>query len=197
MVDEKIKNIKQYAIDYNVPIIEDESLNYILEYIKNNNIKDILEVGCAIGYSAIMMALVSDDIKITTIERDKNRYFKALENIKNFNLEDRITLAFNDAFDVNFVDKYDLIFIDAAKSKNKELFLFFEKNLKDDGTVITDNLKLHGCVDMPLEKIESKNVRGLVRKIRDYIEFLKKNDNYDTVFLDIGDGISVSKRKDV
>ena len=197
MVDEKIKNIKQYAIDYNVPIIEDESLNYILEYIKNNNIKDILEVGCAIGYSAIMMALVSDDIKITTIERDKNRYFKALENIKNFNLEDRITLAFNDAFDVNFVDKYDLIFIDAAKSKNKELFLFFEKNLKDDGTVITDNLKFHGCVDMPLEKIESKNVRGLVRKIRDYIEFLKKNDNYDTVFLDIGDGISVSKRKDV
>ncbi len=197
MVEEKIESLKEYARDYNVPIIEEDSLKYILDYIKDNNIKNILEVGSAIGYSAIRMALVNDNVHVTTIERDKNRYFKALENIKDFELESRITLVFNDAFNVNLSDKYDLIFIDAAKSKNKEIFKFFEKNLKDSGMVITDNLKFHGCVEMPLEEIESKNVRGLVVKIRDYIEFLKNNENYDTVFIDLGDGLSVSKRKDV
>ena len=197
MVDNKkqVKEIKDYAKRLNIPILEDASLKYILNYIKENNILEILEVGSAIGYSSINMALVNENIHITTIEKDQNRYLKALENIKKTNLEKRINLVFNDALEVKTMDKYDLIFIDAAKSKNKEIFKHFEKSLKENGTIITDNLKFHGCVDQDLEKIESRNVRGLVRKIRDYIDFLKTNEYYDTTFLDIGDGLSVTKRK--
>lgn len=198
MVEEYKKEIielKEYAKENNVPIIQDASLHFIEEYIKNNNIKKILEIGTAIGYSSIMMALIDPKIKITTIERDEIRYLEAIKNIKKFNLENRITLIFNDALNVKLEENYDMIFIDAAKSQNTKFFTIFEKNLKPKGTIITDNIAFHGLVKKNEEEIESRNVRGIVRKIKEYIEFLKQNEEYDTIFYELGDGISVSKRK--
>lgn len=192
---QEIIKIKEYAKENNVPIIQDASLHFIEEYIKNNNIKKVLEIGTAIGYSSIMMALVDPKIKITTIERDETRYLEAIKNIKKFNLENRITLIFNDAFNVKLEENYDMIFIDAAKSQNTKFFTIFEKNLKSRGTIITDNIAFHGLVQKNEEEIESRNVRGIVRKIKEYIEFLKQNEEYDTIFYELGDGISVSKRK--
>lgn len=198
MVEEyktEIKEIKKYAKDNKVPIIQDASLHFIEEYIKNNNIKKILEIGTAIGYSSIMMALVDPKIKITTIERDENRYLEAIKNIKKFHLENRITLIFNDALNIKLEENFDMIFIDAAKSKNISFFTTFEKNLKAQGTIITDNISFHGLVKKNEEEIESRNVRGIVRKIKEYINYLKENEEYDTIFYELGDGISVSKRK--
>ena len=83
---ELIKIMKDYAEENNVPIITDEGINYIRNYIKENNIKRILEVGAAIGYSSILMALVDENITITTIERDEKRYLEAVKNIKKFHL---------------------------------------------------------------------------------------------------------------
>lgn len=199
MVDivEEIKKIKIYAKENNVPIIEDDSLQFLTTYILKNRVKKVLEVGTAIGYSAIMMALTDKDVSVVTIERNKERYFEAIKNIKKFGLEDRITLVYNDCFEVNLTEKFDLIFIDAAKSKNKQVFEHFEGNLNPNGRIITDNLNFHGCVKKDLDKIESKNVRGLVIKIRDYIEFLKNNPRYITTFYEIGDGLSVSERNDI
>lgn len=95
-----------------------------------------------------MMARTRDDIHITTIERDETRYMEALKNIKKFNLEDRITLIFNDALNVKLEGEFDLIFIDAAKGKNKDFFEHFEANLSLDGYIITDNMDFHGYVAM-------------------------------------------------
>ena len=190
----KIEGIYKYAKEKNVPIMQDDGILFLTEFIKKNNIKKILEIGTAIGYSAIKMALVSEDITITTIERDKERYCDAITNIKDFNLSNRINVIFSDALDVNIDSKFDLIFIDAAKGKNIEFFEKFKNNLNDKGYIITDNLKFHGMVDKPLEEIESRNVRGLVRKIRNYVDFLKNNKEFKTEFLDIGDGISISKK---
>ena len=156
--------------------------------------ESILEIGTAIGYSSIMMALSNPSLTITTIERDEKRYLEALKNIKKLKLEDRITLIFNDALDVSLSEKYDLIFIDAAKAQSIKFFEKFEKNLNPSGTIITDNLKFHGLVDKDEEEIESRNLRALVRKIKEYISFLKGNINYKTDFYELGDGISVSKR---
>lgn len=192
--EQKIKEMKKYAQENNVPIIQDASMNFIEEYIKNNNIKKILEIGTAIAYSAIMMALVNDEIKIITIERDETRYLEAVKNIKKFNLENRITLIFNDANKVELKEKVDMIFVDAAKSQNKNFFTKFEQNLKDHGTIITDNIEFHGLVKKNEEEIKSRNVRGIVRKIKDYIEFLKKNKDYNTIFYELGDGLAVSIR---
>jgi predicted O-methyltransferase YrrM len=187
-----IKRMKDYAKVNNVPIITDSGLRYLLKYIKDNNITNILEVGTAIGYSAIMMCGVSDSIKVTTIERDEKRYLEAIKNIKKTGLEDRIHLIYNDALNVKLDEKYDLIFIDAAKAQNRKFFEMFERNLVDNGTIITDNMNFHGLVDKDFEEIESKNLRQLVRKVKDYKEFLIKNDDYQTDFLNVGDGLAVS-----
>ena len=194
MVDntQLIEEMKTYADENNVPIITDEGINYIKKYIEDNNVKSILEIGAAIGYSSIMMALTNDDIKITTVERDEKRYLEAVKNIKKFNLEDRITLLYKDAFDVNLTDKFDLIFIDAAKAQNTRFFEKFEVNLEKNGTIITDNMNFHGLVEDP-ETIQSRNLRALVRKVRNYHEFLENNERYSTEFLDIGDGLAISK----
>lgn len=194
-MNDKLLKLKNNSLDDDIPIMQDEGLNFLIELIKNKKIKKILEIGTAVGYSAIKMATVSSDIQITTIERDKARYDCARKNIKDFNLNSRINPIFADATELTIDDKYDLIFIDAAKGKNTLFFEKFKNNLNPDGYIVTDNLKFHGCVEKPLEEIESRNVRGLVRKIRNYIEFLKNNKEFETEFFDAGDGISVSRRK--
>lgn len=187
-------DMEKYAKENNVPIIEKESIEYIEKYIKENNVKTILELGTAIGYSTIRMALVSDDIHITTIERDGNRSIIALESIKEYNLEDRIDVIEKDILDINLYDKYDLIFIDAAKSQYINFFNKFKDNLNEGGAIISDNLGFHGLVDSD-SYIPSRNVRGLVRKITNYIDFLKDNEEFETEFIDIGDKIGVSRKR--
>lgn len=188
-----ILELEKYAKENNIPIMEKDGIEFLLKYIKDNNIKNILEIGSAIGYSAIRMCLVDNDIKVTTIERDEKRYKEAIKNIKLFNLEDRINIIFDDAFNVELKDKYDLIFIDAAKSQYIKFFEKFKFNLKDNGVILSDNLNFHGLTHTDKE-IKSRNVRGIVRKLNNYIEFLKENKEFDTIFYEIGDGISISKR---
>lgn len=189
-----IEEIEKFAKDNNIPIMLKDGIEFLEDYIRKNNIKKILEIGSAIGYSAIKMALVSDDIEITTIERDKNRYDIAVDNIGMFNFEKRIHIINDDAFNVRLDQKYDLIFIDAAKSQYIKFFEKFKLNLNDSGVIFSDNLDFHGLVKSE-EKIESRNVRGIVRKLKNYIEFLKENKEFETHFYSIGDGIAVSKRQ--
>ncbi len=192
---EEIESIKSYALENNVPIMQDAGINYLTNYIKKNKIKKILEIGTAIGYSAIMMCLVDSDVEVTTIERDEKRYLEAIKNIKKFKLEDRINLIYNDALEVKINDTYDLIFIDAAKAQNTKFFEKFERNLKSGGSIITDNMYFHGLVFKDEEEIGSRNLRQLVRKVKNYTLFLERNNKYDTEFLNIGDGLAISIKK--
>ena len=191
----EINKIKEYAKRENVPIMQDDGIEFLTSFIEKKEIKNILEIGTAIGYSAIMMACVNSNIHVTTIERDKERYMEALKNIKKFGLENRITLIFNDALNVEFDDKFDLIFIDAAKGKNEEFFNHFEGNLKDNGYIITDNMGFHGYVEMNEESLPSKNIVSIVRKIKKYIYFLENHMLYKTIIYKIGDGIAVTERR--
>jgi O-methyltransferase family protein len=194
-MNDVIKEMERYAEANNVPIIERDSIKFIQKYIKLNNVKKILELGTAIGYSAILMASVDENVEVTTIERDDKRYREAVKNVNKTGMDKRIEIVFNDALDVNLVDhEYDLIFIDAAKGQYIKFFEKFQNYLSKGGVIITDNLKFHGLV-AEKEKIESRNVLGLVNKIEKYIEFLRTNDEFVTKFYDIGDGLSVSFRK--
>ncbi len=188
--------IEDYAQEKNVPIIEKKSIAFIMKYIKEHNVKNILEIGSAIGYSAILMASCKDDVFITTIERDEERYMECLKNVKKCGLDKKINVVFQDALDVNLSAdlKYDLIFIDAAKGQYTKFFEKYKYFLKNDGVIITDNIKFHGYVGKSSD-IESKNLKGLVQKIENYINFLKENQEFDTKFYDIGDGLSVSTWK--
>ena len=163
---------------------------------KSHNIKNVLEIGSAIGYSAILMASSSPDVYVTTIERDETRYMECLKNIKKSGLDKKITTVYQDALEVNLSGvSYDLIFIDAAKGQNINFFEKYKNFLEKDGAIITDNINFHGLVGNS-ENIESKNLRELVSKIEKYIDYLKNDDEFDTEFLDIGDGLSVSTRKE-
>lgn len=190
-----IRTIKKEAIDDEIPIMQDETIDFITDYISKKKIRTVLEIGTAVGYSSIMMALSNPLVNIVSIEKDKDRYIKAVKNVKKVNLEDRITLIFNDALDVKLDEKFDLIIIDAAKSKNLNFFEHFENNLEVNGTIITDNINFHDYVKKDLSEISSRNIRGLVKKIRNYISFLENNSKYDTKFYDLGDGISVTERR--
>lgn len=189
-----IKQMKDYAYLHHVPVITDESLHFIEDYIRKHSIHRILEIGTAIGYSAICMCGVSDDITVTTIERDEERYLEAVHNVKNAHLEDRITLILGDALEVSVSDTFDLIFIDAAKAQNIRFFEKYELNLAEKGTVITDNMQFHGLVFQDEKDIQSRNLRQLVRKVKKYKDFLEQNPHYQTEFYDIGDGLAVSKK---
>ena len=90
--------------------------------------------------------------------------------------------------------KYDLIFIDAAKGKNTFFFNKFKDNLNDNGTIITDNLSFHGLVEDE-SLVKTKNQRGIVNKIKDYINFLDNNTEFTTTYVPVGDKIAISKRK--
>jgi len=195
VMNKEFKQIEKYAEEHNVPIMEKSGINFLTKYISENNIKNILEIGSAIGYSSIKMALINDKIKVTTIERDDERYLVALKNIKEFNLDKRITLIHADALEIELEEKYDLIFIDAAKGQYIKFFEKYSNNLKKNGVIISDNIEFHGLVNKE-ERIESKNLRQLVNKIRNYIDFLKENTEFTTKFYKIGDGISVSTKND-
>ena len=188
-----IKEMEAYAKVTNVPIMMPDGIEYLCNYIKEHDIKNILEIGTAIGYSAIWMASMGEDINVTTIERDQNRYNKAIENVNNANLTDRIKLIYGDAVETNIEGEFDLIFIDASKGHSIDFFERYSKNLKSDGVIITDNLSFHGLVEDESLAV-TKNQKGLVRKIKNFIEFLDNNKYFKTVYVEVGDRISISKR---
>lgn len=190
----KILDIKNKALENNVPIMQDEGINFICDYIKNNNVHKVLEIGSAVGYSAINFASVDDSVEVTTIERDINRYNEAVKNINDVGLNERITIINGDALEINIDGKYDLIFIDAAKSQYIKFFNKYKENLNSDGVIISDNLSFHGIVD-DISLTHNRNTRQLVGKIKKYIDFLENNDEFDTTFYKLGDGVSVSKFK--
>ena len=194
-MDDLIIEIEDYAKKENVPIMEKRGIEFLCDLIKEKKIKKILEIGTAIGYSAIKMSNVDENIKITTIERDEIRYKEAVKNVNRANKNEQIKLIFGDALDIDLNDKYDLIFIDAAKGQYIRFFEKYQKNLNSNGIIISDNMSFHGLVEEK-ERIQNKNLRQLVNKIKKYIIFLKENEMFKTDFYQIGDGIAVSIKKE-
>ena len=189
-----MKELEEYAKINNIPIMQKDGILYLINYIKENNIKNILEIGSAIGYSSIMMARIYSDIRITTIERDKDRYDLAVFNIKKYNLDKQINIIYGDAVDTDITGMYDLIFIDAAKGKNIFFFEKYKNNLVKGGTIITDNLSFHGLVEDE-SLVKTKNQRGIVNKIKNFISFLDNNEEFATEYIPVGDKIAISKRR--
>lgn len=189
--------MKKYAQENKVPIIKDEGLGFLLDIINNEDPKTILEIGSAILYSASMMALNSK-ANIVTIERDPEMIEIAKKNLSVLGLEKRITIIEGDALEVfdqvkNY--KFDLIFIDAAKAQYEKFFNLYTPLLTEDGAVVSDNLIFHGLVGTDTSTY-SRSLRGLIRKITSYREFLANNTEFQTTFYDdIGDGMGVSYKR--
>lgn len=191
-INELIKNMESFASEENVPIMQESSLLFILDYIKKNNVESVLEIGTAIGYSTIRMASVGPNV--TSIERDEVRYKVAVKNVDLSGLKDKIELIFKDAFDTDVTSKFDLILIDAAKGKNKEFIEYFKRNLKNNGTIIIDNVDFHGLVGKSSE-IKSRNLRSLVRKIENFLNYLEEQKEFSVEKINVGDGLIILKEE--
>ncbi len=187
--------LEKYAQKNHVPIIEYDSLTVLLTIIKICKIHKILEIGTAIGYSAIHMASCKTVSKIDTIERNKSMYEEAVKNIELYKMQDKVKPHFADALDIeleNLDHDYDLLFIDAAKVQSEKFFKRFLPLLKEESIIITDNILFHGCVEN--RENLSKNVSKMVEKIDQYNDFLANLENFETIFINIGDGLAITIR---
>ncbi len=186
--------MKLYAALNAVPIMADETNTFIAQYIQDHGVKKVLEIGTAIGFSAITFALAAEDVQVTTIELDEDRYRKALQNIEEKGLSDRITAVLGDAALYETDEQFDLIFIDGPKAQYINHFEKFKNNLAEGGVIITDNLSFHGFVE-DLSLTNNYSTKKLVKKIQKYITFLEENTEFETEFFPIGDKISVTRRR--
>ena len=190
--DELLK-IKEYALERHIPIIMDDTLLEISKRMKMNKPEKILEIGTAVGYSAICFTeFLKDGGRIDTIERDSKRVVEARQNIKDMMLENKINIFEGDAVEIlpKLNEKYDMIFIDAAKGKYpfflKEALRMINKN----GTIFADNILYKGYVMSDYNKHKQ---RTAVRNLREYLAEVCNSDFFETEILEVGDGLAITK----
>ena len=194
MNKQELEKIKQKALEEHIPIIMDDTLEVIENYLKENKPHKILEIGTAVGYSAICFTeILAEDGQIDTIERDSERVKEAKENIKKAEVENKINIYEGDAVEIlpTLENKYDVIFIDAAKGK----YPFFLKEalrmLNENGIIFADNILYKGYVMSDYNKHKQ---RTAVRNLREYIKEVEENPELETKILEVGDGLAISKK---
>ncbi len=195
MNKKELEKIKQKALEEHIPIIMDDTLEVIEKYLKEEKPERILEIGTAVGYSAICFTeFLSENGSIDTIERDEERVKEAKENIKKVEVEDKINIFEGDAVEIlpTMNEKYDAVFIDAAKGK----YPFFLKEalrmIKQNGIIFADNILYKGYVMSDYNKHKQ---RTAVRNLREYIKEVSENPNLETEILEVGDGLAISRIK--
>ena len=195
--DPLFAEMEAFAQEHGVPIMEPIGIEAMLQIMRIQQPKRILEIGTAIGYSALRMAAALPETKIITIERDELRYQQAMDYIESSGFGERVEVLFGDALELveqaGEKGPYDAIFIDAAKGQYTKFFESYSAFLTPEGTVYTDNVLFKGYVaGIP---VESKRIINLVKKIRSYNEWLMNHPGFDTAIFPVGDGLAVSHKR--
>lgn len=195
MNKEELVKIKEKALEDHIPIIMDDTLEYMSKILTNKKPKRILEIGAAVGYSAICFSeYLADGGIIETIERDEERIEEAKQNFKKTEVDDKIILHEGDAVEIlpTLNEKFDMVFIDAAKGKYPFFLQQALRMLTDDGIIFADNILYKGYVMSDYNKHKQ---RTAVRNLREYIKETTENPELTTEILEIGDGLAVSRKK--
>ncbi|WP_162146792.1 O-methyltransferase [Acholeplasma granularum] len=183
-----IKDLKNHALADNIPIIQDDALNYIKDLINKKSIKNILEIGTAYGYSAISFS--SDKTHVDTLERDQKRLKEAVIWVNK--LKANVNVYNTDALEFIPDKTYDMIFIDGAKAQYKKFFLRYQKYLNPNGIIVCDNIDFH---DLKIEEVKNRGTKSLLKRLAEFKIFLESNTEFETMFLKYGDGLSISVHK--
>lgn len=187
------ENIKQYGIENKVPITKDDTLCFLLETINLNKCKHVLEIGTAIGYGCITIAENTDCEHIDTLEIDQERFEIANKNIKDRQLENKITTHLIDAKEYlnNCTKKYDFIYLDGPKGQYINYLPMLVKILNPNGIIFADNLHFHGMVtgEIPV----TKGCRAMIKGLHKYIDEITTNPMFESQIYNIGDGVGVTK----
>lgn len=190
-----LMEIRKKALEDHVPIIMDDTLEVIAKILENKKPNKILEIGTAVGYSAICFSeYLESNGKIDTIERDTQRVIEARENIKKAEVEEKINIYEGDAVEIlpTLNDEYDIVFIDAAKGKYPFFLDEALRMLKNDGVIIADNVLYKGYVMSDYNKHKQ---RTAVRNLREFLQKLNENENLEVKILEVGDGLAVARKK--
>jgi predicted O-methyltransferase YrrM len=184
-----LERLKEIARDENIPIVSDEGLKLIHQIIIKHQVQTVLEIGTAIGYSALAMA--SFGCHVDTFERNEQMIEQASKHFDRFDAEKRIRLIPFDALTyTGELKMYDMIFIDAAKAQYERFFEKFQHYLKPNGVIVCDNLRFH---DLDPQNV-NRHTKQLLRKISGFKSFLKNHPDYVTIFDERGDGMSITMR---
>lgn len=192
---EKFNEIKEHAIERHIPIIMDDTLNVIEEKLRARRTNRILEIGTAVGYSAICFSeFLEPNGIIDTIERDEERIKEAKENIKIIDNNKKINIYEGDAVEIlpTINEKYDMIFIDAAKGKYPFFLEQALRLLKKDGIIFADNILYKGYVMSDYNKHKQ---RTAVTHLREYIKLTTEDPQLNTEILEVGDGLAITTMK--
>lgn len=192
-----IKQLQQYAEEHHVPIMEPLGMEFLEQLIRIKQPERILEIGAAIGYSAIRMAQSYPQSEVVTVEREDKRYHEAVQNIQDAGLEHRITIVHGDALEVaeklSSQGPFDALFIDAAKGQYQRFFELFTPSLSDNGMIISDNVLFKGYVaDNPSD---GSNKAKIANKIDAYNDWLVQHPDFKTNIVPIGDGVAISTKR--
>lgn len=178
--DAVLRKIEEFSKRTFLPIIGPIRGKYLVEAIKRFDVEKVLEVGTLIGYSAILMArTLPKDGKVVTIEIDPKSARLAEENIRRAGLADKIELHIGDALTVipSINDKFDMVFLDAAKDEYSEYLKLSEKKLERGGVVFADNVKMSG------------------HDMRDYLDYVRNSGRYKSEYIGVGfDGVEISMK---
>ncbi|UOR12229.1 O-methyltransferase [Halobacillus amylolyticus] len=190
----EIEQLEHEARKQGVPIMEPLGIDFLMQLIRLNKPQTILEIGTAIGYSALRMLEAAPNSSITTMERDTERYQQAVENIDKFQAKQHINILYGDALElkdqVSQAAPFDLIFIDAAKGKYEEFFHLYAPFLSESGMIVSDNVLFKGYVAD--EGDATGRMAKLASKIRNFNQWLVSQENYHTSIVPIGDGIAIT-----
>lgn len=190
---ELLEEIEKFGRENKIPILLDDTLEYISKILNDVKPMRILEIGTAIGFSAICFSkYLAPEGRIDTIEIESLRVEQALENIEKVGVQSKIRVLEGDALDIlpYLNEEYDVIFIDAAKGKYLEFFEHALRLCKKGGYIIADNVLYKGMVQSDYNKHKQ---RTAVNKLRSFIDMVLQNKNLESKLIDIGDGLTVSK----
>ena len=192
-----LNELERYAKKTNVPIIRTEMQSLLKFLLTMKEPKEILEVGTAIGFSALLMSEYGPkDCHITTIEKYEKRIPLAKENFKKAGKEESITLLEGDAVDIlqTLEGTYDFIFMDAAKGQYINFLPDILRLLKVGGLLISDNVLQDGDIIESRFAVTRRN-RTIHARMREYLYELKHHEDLETVILPVGDGVTISVRR--
>lgn len=194
---ELFPDMLSYAAEHKVPIMDSDALQVMKHYMHLTDARNILEIGTAIGYSAMHMLSVRDDVSVVTIEKDESSHETAQRFFEEYAMASRVKSILGDAKEVRpeslSEEPFDMLFIDASKGNNEYFFETYSPLVKNNGLIVVDNILLRGLVAE--EDIQSRNRRRMKEKVDAFNKRIASSGMLSS-FLPVGDGLLIISKKE-